>query len=85
MKPSFLALVAGLTVVGAMPTTYSTVDELQERQIETTSNDLKDGPCKDVTFIMARGSTEEGNMVRLDNPAVICVTMYVEVTNTHCP
>lgn len=57
-------IVAGLTVVSAMPPSYSSLDE---RQIQTTSNDLKNGPCKAVTFIMARGSTEIGNMVSQDH------------------
>ena len=44
------------TLVLAAPTT------LEGRQ-GISSNDLRDG-CKPVIFIMARGSTEAGNMVR---------------------
>ncbi len=29
-----------------------------------TSNDIQNGQCGDVAFVMARGSTEPGNMVR---------------------
>lgn len=74
MKYSIIALFAGLVAVSAAPTS-TTLESLDERQLETaysalaprqagiTSNELKDGPCRDVTFIMARGSTEPGNMV----------------------
>lgn len=72
MKYSIVALFAGLVAVSAAPTTLESLDERQletaysalaPRQQGITSNELKDGPCKDVTFIMARGSTEPGNMV----------------------
>jgi hypothetical protein len=33
--------------------------------LSSTSNSLKEGSCKDVTLIFARGSTEVGNMVRI--------------------
>lgn len=56
----FTTILASLTAINAMPSSYSSLDE---RQLQTTSNDVKDGVCKDVTFIMARGSTEIGNMV----------------------
>lgn len=35
-----------------------------ERRADMTMDELTDGECRDVTFIMARGSTETGNMVR---------------------
>lgn len=37
-------------------------NSLAERQL-INANDLEDGKCGDVTFIFARGSTEQGNMV----------------------
>lgn len=35
-----------------------------EKRADMTENELTDGDCREVTFIMARGSTETGNMVR---------------------
>lgn len=64
MKSVTLYLLSALAAVNAMPV----MDEnshLEQRQAgQSTSNDLKNGPCMPVTFIMARGSTEQGNMVR---------------------
>ena len=62
MKYSYTFALAGLaTSAIAAPT------ELSKRQFglgggSSTSNEL-DGPCRPVTFIFARGSTEPGNMV----------------------
>lgn len=52
-----LATVMGLFAIGAIAAPH----ELSKRQ--TTANDVKNGSCKKYTFIMARGSTEPGNMV----------------------
>lgn len=41
------------------------VSNIKSRQAgsSTTETELEDGPCRDITFIFARGSTEAGNMV----------------------
>ncbi|KAH8886010.1 cutinase [Thozetella sp. PMI_491] len=65
MKSIIVSLLVSLQAVSALPSDYAT---LEGRQIQTTSNDLKNGACKDVTFIMARGSTETGNMGQIPGP-----------------
>lgn len=65
---------AALTVVNAIPNAYLT---LEERQIGTVANDLKNGACKPVTFIMARGSTEASNMVSLGRAAQESKSMII--------
>lgn len=58
MKVSSVTLAAfiGLTLASPLP--------VEQRQVSDESDDLLNGPCQDVTFIFARGSTEPGNMVR---------------------
>ncbi|KAJ4417936.1 hypothetical protein N0V82_005893 [Gnomoniopsis sp. IMI 355080] len=61
MKNVILYLLATLTAVNAMPV-MGEESSLVERQAGITSNDVKNGQCMPVTFVMARGSTEQGNM-----------------------
>ncbi|PSK43982.1 cutinase-like protein 2 [Elsinoe australis] len=56
-----LAALAGLAA--AAPT------ELVERQASSTANELS-GPCRAVTFVFARGSTEAGNIGTIIGPGV---------------
>lgn len=62
MRTSIIALFAGITAVLAAPTELAG-STLEDRQLQSNSNDVKNGDCKAVTFVMARGSTEQGNMV----------------------
>jgi len=42
--------------------------QLESRQTTSESDELLTGPCKDVTLIFARGSTESGNMGTIIGP-----------------
>lgn len=70
MKFQATVVVASLCAIAATPAFGKPINNnaarLQARQtLVETSNELEEGPCKDVFFIFARGSTEPGNMVRL--------------------
>jgi cutinase len=56
------AFLYAVTLVLSSP--IKDVARLEARQ-SSTSNELEDGPCKEVFFIFARGSTETGNMVSI--------------------
>jgi hypothetical protein len=56
LNMKFIGLIALSALVAAIPTP-------QFSGSGSTESDLEDGPCKGVTFIMARASTERGNMV----------------------
>lgn len=45
---------------------------LDIRQEATTRNELLDGPCRKVTVIFARGTTEAGNIGALVGPSLEC-------------
>lgn len=71
---SFGFLVVGL-VVGVLGAPV-------EKRASSTENELQDGDCRDVTFIMARGSTEIGNMVSAIKSHIVAVTKHVK--GKHC-
>lgn len=54
------ATILSVTLLAALA--QATPSNLHIRQT-ATSNDVQKGNCQPVTFIMARGSTEAGNMV----------------------
>ncbi|KAF4550801.1 Cutinase-like protein 9 [Elsinoe fawcettii] len=58
-----LSLAALIGLVAAAPTA------LDKRQTGSTANELS-GPCRAVTFIFARGSTETGNLGTIIGPPV---------------
>lgn len=49
----------GLFAIGALAAPHELV-----KRAGITDNDIENGKCEKYTFIMARGSTEPGNMVR---------------------
>lgn len=71
MKYSFfLAAIAGLAAAAPAPI------ELDKRQSGNTANELS-GPCRAVTFIFARGSTESGNLVSVLSDAILTSHIYL--------
>ncbi|EAW13484.1 cutinase family protein [Aspergillus clavatus NRRL 1] len=54
----FRALLVSALATLAMAAPAPTLEARQS----LSSNELENGPCRDVTFIFARGSTEQGNM-----------------------
>jgi hypothetical protein len=60
---------AVVCLAAAMPLQPNSPDlhavAVKARASSDESDELQDGPCKTVTFIFARGSTETGNMVSL--------------------
>jgi hypothetical protein len=53
------------SLVFAASAAATAVPEILKRDPQSTMNEVKSGTCRPVIFIMARGSTEPGNMVRL--------------------
>ncbi|KAL2822632.1 cutinase [Aspergillus granulosus] len=66
LRTLLVAALASLAITSPVPDTT----DLQSRQLLDTANDLKNGDCKAVTFIFARGSTETGNMGLVVGPGV---------------
>jgi len=63
MKSS-LIIAAFIYAIAATPVP----NRLEARQTSDESDELENGPCKAVTFIFARGSTESGNMGTIVGP-----------------
>jgi cutinase len=66
----YFPLVSVLTATAiASPVDLEAANPAAKRQSGgIISNDLQSGPCRPITFIFARGSTEPGNMVSLIAP-----------------
>ena len=58
MKTTFFAVPLLAALASAAP-----APQLGAGGAGTTSNDIQNGQCGDITLVMARGSTEPGNMV----------------------
>lgn len=60
----FTAMLYAASIAAAIPV------EKRAYTSGTTANDIKDGICRDITFIFARGSTEVGNLGESVGPSV---------------
>jgi hypothetical protein len=60
------------SLVFAAAASASAVPEILKRDPQQTMNEGKSGSCKPIFFIMARGSTEPGNMA---SPLIIHMEM----------
>ncbi|KAG2412066.1 cutinase precursor [Aspergillus terreus] len=72
LRSVLVAALAALAVATPVPE-----NSLQQRQL-MSSNDVEDGVCRDVTFIFARGSTEQGNMGFVVGPEV-CTSLKADL------
>ncbi|KAI1812206.1 cutinase [Poronia punctata] len=66
----FSAVFALASLAIASPIAPQVETTLATRATRSTENELSLGPCKDVIFIFARGSTEIGNMGTVVGPGV---------------
>ncbi len=68
LRALLVAALATFAIANPVPNANPEADIALERRQITTSDDLKNGDCKPVAFIFARGSTETGNMVHTTAP-----------------
>ncbi|KAL4787137.1 cutinase-domain-containing protein [Aspergillus varians] len=70
IRALFIAALATLAIATPVPNPDPATDITLERRQFASANDLKNGDCKAVSFIFARGSTETGNMGSIVGPQV---------------